>query len=90
MARSNIPLRVDPPDFARIREESGRHTEQAVRELYATSLDTRQRLQRMQQTFAWQPVPLQPGISRPTPAPGQLRVPTSSCFNTASWDGSWW
>ena len=61
MARSNIPLRADPPDFARIREESGRHTEQAVRELYATSLDTRQRLQRMQQTFAWQPVPFAAG-----------------------------
>lgn len=61
MARSNIPLRVDPPDFARIREEGGRHTEQAVRELYTTSLDTRQRLQRLQQTFGWRNVPFLAG-----------------------------
>ena len=61
MARSNIPLRVDPPDFARIREESGRHTEQAVRELYTTTLDTRQRLQRLQQTLTWHEVPFAAG-----------------------------
>jgi len=45
MARSNIPLDFPTPDFARIREESGIVTEQAMRSLYFSSLDTRRRLQ---------------------------------------------
>tara|TARA_R110000824_G_scaffold6256_1_gene28973 strand:- start:1022 stop:1555 length:534 start_codon:yes stop_codon:yes gene_type:complete len=54
MARSNIPLDFPTPDFARIREESGIVTEQAMRSLYFASIDTRRRLQRIQQEQAWQ------------------------------------
>ena len=56
MARSNISLDFPTPDFARIREESGSVTERAVRSLYFSSLDTRRRLQRIQQELAWQDV----------------------------------
>ena len=56
MARSNIPLDFPTPDFARIREESGIVTEQAMRSLYFSSLDTRRRLQRIQQELGWQDV----------------------------------
>ena len=54
MARSNISLDFPVPDFARIREESGLVTERAVRSLYFSLLDTRQRVQRLQQEQAWQ------------------------------------
>jgi len=57
MARSNIPLDFPPPDFARIREESGSVTEQAVRSLYFSSLDTRRRLQRIQKELGWYNMP---------------------------------
>ena len=53
MARSNIPLDFPTPDFARIREESGIVTEQAMRSLYFASIDTRRRLQRIQQELGW-------------------------------------
>lgn len=53
MARSNISLDFPPPDFARIREESGVVTEQSVRSLYFSTLDTRTRLQRLQREQGW-------------------------------------
>jgi hypothetical protein len=53
MARSNIPLDFPVPDFARIREESGSVTEKSVRSLYFASLDTRRRVQRIQQERGW-------------------------------------
>jgi hypothetical protein len=61
MARSNIPLDFPTPDFARIREESGLVTERAMRSLYFASLDTRRRLQRIQQELAWNVVPFAAG-----------------------------
>jgi len=54
MARSNVPLDFAPPDFARVREEAGVHAEEAVRALYFSSIDTRRRLQQLQQELAWQ------------------------------------
>jgi|TARA_R110002110_G_scaffold64039_3_gene177274 hypothetical protein len=54
MARSNISLDFPVPDFARVREESGTVTERAIRSLYFSTLDTRQRVQRLQQEQAWQ------------------------------------
>ena len=54
MARSNISLDFPVPDFARVREESGLVTERAIRSLYFSLLDTRQRVQRLQQEQAWQ------------------------------------
>jgi hypothetical protein len=56
MARSNVPLGIPTPDFSRIREESGVVTEDAVRSLYFSALDTRQRLLRIQQESGWHPV----------------------------------
>ena len=53
MARSNIPLDFPTPDFARIREESGSVTERAMQSLYFSALDTRRRLQRIQQELGW-------------------------------------
>jgi hypothetical protein len=61
MARSNISLDFPTPDFARIREESGSVTERALRSLYFSSLDTRRRLQRIQQELAWQSTPFLAG-----------------------------
>ena len=61
MARSNIPLDFPTPDFARIREESGSVTERAMRSLYFAALDTRRRLQRIQQELAWQSTPFASG-----------------------------
>jgi len=61
MARSNIPLDFPTPDFARIREESGVVTERAMRSLYFSSLDTRRRLQRVQQELGWNEVPFVAG-----------------------------
>jgi hypothetical protein len=61
MARSNIPLDFPTPDFARIREESGSVTEQAVRSLYFSSLDTRRRIQRIQQELGWYDMPFAAG-----------------------------
>ena len=56
MARSNIPLDFPTPDFARVREESGPVTEQAMRSLYFSALDTRRRLTRIQQELGWRDV----------------------------------
>jgi hypothetical protein len=61
MARSNIPLDFPTPDFARIREESGTVTERAMRSLYLSALDTRRRLQRIQQELAWHHTPFVAG-----------------------------
>jgi hypothetical protein len=61
MARSNISLDFPVPDFARVREESGLVTERAVRSLYFSLLDTRQRVQRLQQEQAWQSTPFLAG-----------------------------
>jgi hypothetical protein len=54
MARSNISLDFPVPDFARVREEAGHVTAEAIRSLYFTTLDTRRRVQRIQQELAWQ------------------------------------
>ena len=56
MARANIPLDFPVPDFARVREESGVVTEQAMRAMYFTLTDTRHRVQRIQQEQSWQDV----------------------------------
>jgi len=61
MARSNIPLDFPTPDFARIREESGSVTERSMRSLYFSSIDTRRRLQRMQQELGWRTTPFLAG-----------------------------
>ena len=54
MARSNVPLDFPTPDFARVREETGIRTEEAVRNLYFNAIDTRRRVQKVQQELAWQ------------------------------------
>ena len=56
MARSNIPLDFTTPDFARVREESGVFTEEAMRSLYVLSVDSRRRLLGIEQMFGWQDV----------------------------------
>jgi len=56
MARSNIPLDFMTPDFARVREETGVVTEEAVRSLYLASVDSRRRLLSIEQMFGWQEV----------------------------------
>ena len=61
MARSNISLDFPTPDFSRIREEAGHVTVEAVRSLYFSSLDTRRRLQRIQQELGWQSTPFLAG-----------------------------
>ncbi len=61
MARSNISLDFPTPDFSRIREEAGHVTVEAVRSLYFSALDTRRRLQRIQQELGWQSTPFLAG-----------------------------
>ena len=61
MARSNIPLDFPVPDFARIREETGVVMEQAMRAMYFNAIDTRRRVQRIQQELGWQSAPFAAG-----------------------------
>ena len=61
MARSNIPLDFPVPDFARVREETGVVTEQAMRAMYFTAIDTRRRVQRIQKELGWKSAPFAAG-----------------------------
>ena len=61
MARSDIPLLVQPPDFGRVRAEAGPWTEEAIRSLYLFSEDTRQRLLGIERMFDWTEVPYAAG-----------------------------
>ena len=64
MARSNIPLDFMTPDFARVREETGVVTEEAVRSLYLASVDSRRRLLSIEQMLAGRTWRLLPGTSQ--------------------------